>query len=408
MKNPLRFVWALALMLPAVSAFGCGNGPAAAPSAPPPPEVLVSAPVIRTVTDYEDFPGRTEAVNSIDIRARVTGYLEKVNFTEGAEVEKDKLLFEIDPRPYKAELARAEATIVQAEARLKRMDATLRRMEQSRATVGDQEYDVAVSDRGEAAGTLGVAKAARDLAELNLGYTKIRAPIDGRISRRYIDPGNLVKADDTVLTSVVSLDPIYAYFDLDERTTLRLQDLMRQGKIKWTAKEGLPVTMGLTNEVGYPRRGSVDFSDNRVDAETGTWRLRGRFPNPQAVLSPGLFVRVRLPIGAAHEAILISEQALGTDQGQKFVYVVDGEGQVSYRRVTVGRLHEGLRAITDGLSQNETVVVSGLQRIVKQGIKVVPKVVPMPVVGREQEAGKKADKETRRQGDKETAAPKGK
>ena len=382
MKNILRLGCAVAIALPALVATGCGNGPAGPPPAPPPPEVLVGVPVIRTVTDYEDFPGRLEAVNSIEIRARVTGYLEKVHFKEGAEVKKGDLLFEIDSRPYDAELARAEAAIVQMEARLKRMEANFQRIEKLKPTgsVGQEEYDLALSDRGEAIGNVGIAKAARDSARLNVDFTKIRAPITGRISRRYIDPGNLVKADDTVLTSIVSLDPIYAYFDLDERTTLRLQELLRQGNIHWSEHESLPVQIGLASDSGHPRKGMVDFSDNRVDAETGTWRLRGRFSNPDHVLSPGLFVRVRLPIGQAYQAVLVSEQALGTDQGQRFVYVVDNEGMVARRSVGVGRLHEGLRVVNSGLAKDEQVVVSGLQRV-RQGVKVVPKTVPMPIVG---------------------------
>jgi RND family efflux transporter MFP subunit len=186
----------------------------------------------------------------------------------------------------------------------------------------------------------------------------------------------MVKADETPLTTLVSLDPIYAYFDLDERTTLRLQRLVREHKIRWSQSEGagLPVLLGLADEEGFPKQGTINFADNHVDPDTGTWRLRGLFANADQSLSPGLFVRIHLPIGEPYPATLVSEEALGTDQGQKFVYVVDDAGTVGYRRVKVGRLHDGLRVITEGLSPGERVVVSGLQRV-RPGIKVNPKPV---------------------------------
>jgi RND family efflux transporter MFP subunit len=347
----------------------------------PPPEVKVSLPLSREVTDYEDFPGRTEAVNSVEIRARVTGYLTKVHFKEGADVKEGDVLFEIDARSYEAELARAEGNVAQSEGHLKRLNSDFQRASNllAKSAMGREDYDRIVGDRTEATGAVAVAKAARDLAALNLSYTKVLAPLSGRISRRWIDPGNLVKADDTPLTSIVSLDPIYAYFDVDERTTLRLQRLVREGKGQWALGEGLPVLLGLADEEGFPRRGTINFSENRVDPDTGTWRLRALFANPDRALNPGLFVRMRLPIGVPYKATLVSEQALSTDQGQKFVYVVDDANQVAYRRVKTGRLHDGLRVITEGLNPGEKVVVSGLQRV-RQGIKVDPKVVDMPVV----------------------------
>jgi multidrug efflux pump subunit AcrA (membrane-fusion protein) len=418
---------------------GCHQS-AAQVAAPPPPEVLVARPITQTVTDYEDFPGQTAAVYSIDIRARVQGFLNKVYFQEGAEIHEGDLLFEIDPRPYEAEVARTEALVVQTQARLKRTEATYQKglklhdsatAKGSVSAVSDEELSIMESDRGEAQGNLDAAKAARDMALLNLSFTKVRAPISGRISRRYLDPGNLVKSDDTVLTSVVSLDPIYVYFDLDEHTTLRLQRMIREGKIHWnsdavapaeaiaglvgnlpglaegtapvpefgpmlfrvargvrkwrqeeywraTADVGLPVMMGLADEEGYPRQGMVNFADNKVDPDTGTWRLRGRFSNKDRSLTAGLFARVRLPLGQPYQAIMISEKAIGTDQGQKFVYVVDAQNQVNYRRIQVGRIQNGLRAIRSGLSQDEKIIVTGLQRV-REGVKVTPKDVDMPV-----------------------------
>jgi RND family efflux transporter MFP subunit len=375
------------IMLGCAALGGCG-APQAAPGPPPPPEVFVSSPVARQVTDYEDFPGRTEAVVSVDIRARVNGYLDKVNFKEGTEVKQGDVLFEIDPRPYKAALDQAVGNLASMEARLKRLDLDLGRAQRLVGTtaMSREDYDKIVGDRGETAASLQALRAGVQRARLDLDFTKVLAPSSGRISRRYIDPGNLVKTDDTLLTTLVSLDPIYAYFDLDERTTLRLQRLFREHHIDWTGETALPVYLGLADEEGFSQQGKINFADNRIDPDTGTWRLRGVFPNPQRVLSPGLFVRVRLPIGNPYQAILISEQALGTDQGQKFVYVVSDDGDPVYRQVKVGRLHEGLRVITAGLQKNEKVVVSGLQRV-HPGGKVNAKVVDMPVVSRSQEAG---------------------
>jgi RND family efflux transporter MFP subunit len=340
------------------------------------PEVLVALPTLKEVTDYEDFPGRTAAVNAIDVRARVTGYLDKMNFKEGAEVKQGEVLFEIDPRPYEAQLARADAALFQAEAHRDRLEADYKRAVSllPKGAIGREEYDRITGDRLEASAAVGVARANLEIAKLNVTFTKVTAPISGRISRRFIDPGNLVKADDTVLTSLVSLDPIFAYFDLDERTALRLQALIRDGKINWSHEGTVPVHLGLGNEEAFPRQGTINFADNQVDPDTGTWRLRGLFKNPTHVLSPGLFVRIRLPIGDRFLATLVPEQAIGTDQGQKFVYVVDADGKVEYRRVKVGRLQEGQRVILEGLAKDEPIVVSGLQRV-KHGAQVTPKKV---------------------------------
>jgi RND family efflux transporter MFP subunit len=380
----LRPVVPFALLLAPLAPAGCERSQAK-PGGPPPaetPEVQVSLPVTRDVTDYEDFPGRTEAVFDITVKARVTGYLERANFREGADVEKGAVLFEIDPRPYQAEQARAEGSIVQCEGRLRRLDADFQRATGlfARGAIGREEFDRISADRTEGAGALAVAKAARDSAALNVEFTKVRAPVAGRVSRRFIDPGSLVKADDTALATVVSLDPIYASFDLDERTTLRLQRLAGEGKVKLEPGAGAaPVLLGLADEEGFPHRGTINFADNRVDPDTGTWRLRGLFANADRLLAPGLFVRIRLPIGEPYPAILVSEQALRTDQGQKSVYVVGADNRVADRRVKVGRLHEGLRVIAEGLRPGERVVVSGLQQV-RQGVEVKPELVDMPVV----------------------------
>jgi RND family efflux transporter MFP subunit len=340
----------------------------------------VSLPVTREVTDYEDFPGRTEAVYSIDVRARVTGYLNKVYFKEGDQVKEGATLFEIDPRPYEADFDRAAANLVQAEAHVKRLELDFKRAQNLLATgaMGREEFDKVVGDHAEAKAAVGVSKASKKLAQLNLSFTRVLAPISGRISRRYIDPGNLVKADDTILTNIVSLQPMYAYFDLDERTTLRLNRLIRDGKIKWSQDEQLPVYLGCADEENcFPRQGLINFADNKVDPETGTWRVRARFTNADQALTAGLFVRIRLPIGNPYQALLISEQALGTNQGQKFAYVVGKGDVVEQRTVKVGKVQNGLRVVVEGLKKGERVVVSGLQRV-REGAKVVPKMVDMP------------------------------
>jgi len=269
---------------------------------------------------------------------------------------------------------------VQSEGRVKRTESDYKRALElyPKGAMGREDVDRILGDRTEAIGSLEVAKASKRMAALNVSYTRVQAPLSGRISRRFIDPGNMVKADETPLTMIVSLDPIHAYFDLDERTTLRLQRLVRDKKMNWSPEAGLPVFLGLADEEGFPKRGVVNFADNRVDADTGTWRLRGLFDNADRSLTPGLFVRIRLPIGAPYRATLVAEQALSTDQGQKKLYVVDADKKVVYRRVKVGRLYNGMRIIAEGIAPGEKVIVSGLQRV-RPGMEVEPKLEDMPV-----------------------------
>jgi RND family efflux transporter MFP subunit len=351
---------------------------------------MVSLPVVQEVADYEDFPGRTEAIQSVDLRARATGYLDEVNFKEGSLVEQGKVLFRIDARTYKATLDQAKADLESKRATAIRAEALYKRT-QSLVPKGGATLEDLDKDKGDwlvARANIDLADANVRTAALNLSFTEVKAPFTGRISRRYVDPGNLVKADDTVLTTIVSVGKIFAYFDLDERSTLDLQGLIRTGKIAWSDDDKLPVSLGLADEKGYPRKGTINFSDNRVDPDTGTWRLRGLFDNKDGVLTPGLYVRIRLPIGAPHQATLVAEQALATDQGQRNVFVVNKENKVEYRRVEVGRVHKGLRVITKGLDPSEQVVVSGLQRV-RPGVTVVPNVVAMPGTKEAEAEGKK-------------------
>jgi RND family efflux transporter MFP subunit len=366
------------------------------------PKVEVAFPATETVSDFEAFTGRFEAIYSVEIRARVTGYLDKVHFTDGIEVPEGELLFEIDPRPYETELERTEATLLQTEAHLRRLDADQKRANglYSRAAIGREEYDRIMGDYSEAQAAVGVAKAARDMARLSLEFTKVKAPISSsssptfswRLSRRLVDPGNMVQADVTPLTTVVSLDPLYVYFEVDERTLLRLRRLAREGRIKTrSAGSVIPIQVGLADEVDedsgdflFPHSGEIDFSDNKVDPATGTLQLRGKIANPKSqagtrVLSPGLFAHVRLPVGDPHPAMLVPEQALARDQGQRVVYVVEKASEVvkdennkpktvevdkAFKRlVEVKPYSKGRMVIEKGLKGGERVVVSGLQRI---------------------------------------------
>jgi len=369
----------LASALGVAALVGCERSkPEVAPS--PPVVVTVSQPVEDLVTDYEDFTGRTDAVFSVDVRARVSGYLEKVNFKDGDEVKEGDLLFGIDARPYKAEMDRSEANLAQSEAHLKRIDADYRRAKNlfDRGNISREEYDKNAGDRSEAEAMVGIARASFDYAKLNMTYTRITAPISGLLSRRLVDPGNLVKSDDTILTSIVSLDPIYMYFDIDERTLLEIRKLIREGKVvsrQEAAKTGkeIPVLIGLSNEDGFPHRGVINFTDNRIDAGTGTLRVRAVLENPAPrIFSPGLFCRVRLPIGDAHKSLMIDEMAIRTDQGKKHLYVVNDKNEVVDKTIEVGKLETRMRVITSGLGLGERVIVSGLQRV-RPGVVVVPK-----------------------------------
>jgi RND family efflux transporter MFP subunit len=400
---------------------GCG---APHEEAPPggPPVVTVSVPVERQVTDYQDFPGRTDAIDSVQIRARVTGYLDKINFQEGAEVKEGEVLYEIDPRPYKAQVDQDKADLVNKQATVEQKKAVFRRTESLIRTraASQEDYDIQKGDYDVARAAVGQAEARLRLSQLNLDWTKVQAPISGRLSRTLITRGNLVVADNTLLTTIVSLDPIYAYFDVDEPTLLRVKQLIREGKTRsardleldpaltaastaallvpavspgpLTAAAALypdkhylfvPIFLRTANDEDFKHEGYIDFVNNRVEGSTGTLQIRGRFLNPRPpvgdrLLTPGLFVKIRVPIGEPHRALLVSERALGTDQGLKFLFIVNDKNQVVRREVTVGQEHGGLRVIETGLNANERVIVSGLQRV-QPGMTVTPRLVAMPV-----------------------------
>jgi len=361
---------------------GCARAPSEAPPAAPLP-VTVSYPVEREVTDHADFTARTAAVDSVELRARVSGYLEKVNFKEGALVQKGDVLFEIDPRTYQAVLKHAEGNLAIVEARVKRLDADFARAQRmlSNKAIGQEEFDKIAGDRGEAVASRSAAQAAMERARLDLDFTKVIAPVSGRISRYYVTVGNLVSAGDqtpgTLLTTIVSVDPMYAYFDVDEQTVQRVMQLISEGKAKRRDDVDIPVWLGLASEEGFPHQGTINFIDNQLNPRTGTMRVRGVFPNKDEGLFTAYFARVRVPIGVPHKSLLISERALDTDQGQKIVYVVDRDNRVASRPVQLGALHDGLREITEGLKPGERVIVNGLQ-LVRPGMTVEPNLVDMP------------------------------
>jgi RND family efflux transporter MFP subunit len=377
----------LLFALIATTTIGCRK------SAPPAvsglPVVPVSHPVLREVTEYVEYTGRADAIETVGIKARATGFLVRAPFTEGAEVKKGDLLFEIDSAPYKAQLAQAEAQVKVAEANLVLAQASYNRVKNltGSVAVSPQEIDQARAAADAAEAQVRAAKATAEIYRLNLGYTRVTSPIDGQVSRYYYTAGNLVSQDQTLLTTVVSTDPMYAYFDMDERTLLRIRTAINEGRVqpRGTGND-LPVLMGLEGEDGFPHQGTVNFVNNVVNPSTGTIAVRGLFPNSKPpngrrLLSPGMFVRIRLPIGQPHTAVLVVDRAIGSDQGLKYVYVIDADKKVRYRRVTTGALEDdGLRVIEDGLKPDELVAVGAIQQL-RPGMDVDAELHPMPIPG---------------------------
>jgi len=341
----------------------------------PPPEVVVTVPVEREFAPFEEFTGRLEASEVIEIRARVGGYLDQVLFRDGAEVKKDELLAVIDPRTYEAELARATAAVQQAKSRQQRMAKELERGRQllTNKVVTQEDFDRMQFDHAEAETAQQIAEANEALAQLNLGFTEIRSPVNGKISRRLIDQGNLVKVDDSLLATIGATDPIHAYFEIDERTVLRLRQLILGGQMRLPTEQKLEVQLSLANENYFSLRGVIDFTDNALDPHTGTLRARATIDNGSLLLLPGLIVRCRMPIGSARTGLFIPEEALGSDQGQRYLYVLNDKDEVVYRRVSVGVQMSGWRFVEGELTKEDRVIVTGLQRV-RQGQKVAPKV----------------------------------
>ncbi len=374
---------AVALPLAVASTFvlsGCSSE--ATPSGPAQgTPVTVAAALQRDVTEWDEFTGRVEAVESVEIRPRVTGYIESVNFTEGSTVRQGDLLFVIDPRPYRAALDKAAAELTRAKARaeLARNDITRSEKLLAIKAVSQEEYDQRVNGAREADATVAAAQAAVEAARLDLEFTRVTAPISGRVSKAEVTAGNLVTAGAgaaPLLTTVVSIDPIYVSFEGDEQVYLKYTELARRGERASSRDAANPVQMGLANEDGYPHTGAMVFVDNRIDPRTGTIRARASFSNKDGYFTPGLFARVKLLGHNSYPAVLVDDRAIGTDQSQKFVYVVDAENKVTYRAVKIGRLNDGLRIVQQGLAPGENVVVNGLQRV-HPGVVVKPELVAM-------------------------------
>jgi RND family efflux transporter MFP subunit len=353
---------------------GCDKA-AAKPAAPKPPDVTVALPEQKKYTDFEDFTGRLQAINTIEMKARVTGYIDEVLFQDGSDVTANQPLFKIDPRPYEDEAARTASMISQFKAQVSRLESQYNRSKKlvGNGAVSQEEVEILQFQRDEAVASMHAAEAGNKTAQLNVEYSQIKAPIAGRISRRLVDPGNLVKADETPLVMIVSLDPIYAYFDVDERTVLKIRKLNADTMAKRDPLLGLKVQIATADQQNeFPIEGVVDFVDNQLDAGTGTLRLRAKVENANLLLSPGMFVRCRLPIGKEKLGLFVPESAIGSDQGQAYIDVVDGNNKVDYRQVEYGALQDGKRAILTNLKANERVIVAGLQRV-KAGSVVAPK-----------------------------------
>jgi RND family efflux transporter MFP subunit len=357
--------------------------PAAVPS-PPPTTVSVCYPLEKEITYHSDFTGRTAAVDAVDVRAHVWGYLDKVNFTEGDLVKKDDILFEIDPRTYQAQLDQAKADLDSKEAIVVKTQAIYSRtanLLKARAA-SEEDLDNAKGDWLVAKANVVLAKANLRTAELNLGFTKVKAQISGRIAKYNVTVGNIVQSGDqgggTLLTTIVSVDPIYVNFDVDERTVLNAERLAREGKATSTRNSVVPVHMGLGNESDFSHQGVINYAGNQINPTTGTLPVRGVFPNKDGMLTPGLFVRVRVPVGKPHKAMLVTDRAIDSDQGQKIVYTVNEKNEVVVQPVELGPLEGGLRVIETGLKPGDRVIVNGLQQV-RPGAIVDPKLVDMPV-----------------------------
>lgn len=356
-----RSTLVLACLLPLAA---CDRGqPAAAtdPAAAPPPPVTVAAAIVREVQEVDEFPGRIEATQQVEVRARVNGYLQSIHFTPGTEVKAGDLLFTIDPKPLQARLAEAEAAAANTQAQLDLAKIELERQKQmlpDRAT-SKREYDAAAS----LVATLNAARranqAAIDAVKVELDYTKITSPIDGRVGKDERTVGNLVQGDapdSPLLTSVVALDPIYATFEADEGAFLKYIGAARGKSLK--------VEVGLANEDGTPHAAELAFIDNQLDPASGTVRMRALLPNPDRLFTPGLYARVRLSDSSApRRAVMVADRAIGTDQSKRFVLVLDEQNLAQYREVKLGRVYDGLRVIEQGLAEGEVIVVNGLQRV---------------------------------------------
>jgi multidrug efflux system membrane fusion protein len=351
------------LLLMALAVAGCVAGEANnAPAVPPAPEVTTAEVAVRDVREWADFTGRLEAVESVEVRARVGGYVESVHFAEGSRVDQGDLLFQIDPRPFQAEVDRLVAERGRMEAKLELARSYRDRAERllARNATSQEELEQFVADAAVAEAELAAVQASLEAAELNLSFTRVTAPITGRVSRAVVTAGNLVDSS-TLLTTLVSDDPVHVYFDIDEHTYLE--------HVQHTGDADAAAYVGLINETGYPHAARLDFVDNQVDPDHGTIRARAVLDNPDGRFTPGLFARLKLVSPKRYRAALVDDRAIGSDLDRKFVFVIDEQNIVQYRAVETGRVVDGLRVVTSGLSSGEVVIVNGLQRV-RPGVTV--------------------------------------
>ncbi|GAA5218165.1 efflux RND transporter periplasmic adaptor subunit [Corallincola platygyrae] len=356
----IALIGASALLLAA-----CDQEPTSAQPPMVAPTVSVATVINQELTEWDEFTGRLEAPESVDLRPRVSGYIERVAFEEGAIVEAGQPLFYIDSRPFDAEVKRLDAELAEARSQRELAELSFKRAKKLRATnaMSEEVYDQRFAALNQAYANVASVSAALELAELNLSYTEVTAPISGRVSRADVTKGNYVAAGQTKLTSLVSTDRVYAYFDADEQTYLKYVKLANEGRRASDRDVHHPVLMALANDSDYPHQGYIDFIDNRVNPSTGTIRGRAVFENDSDQFIPGLFARIKLTGSASYEGILISDRAIGTDLNNKYVLVLDENNAVQYRPVELGEKVEGLRIIKSGLAAGEKIVVNGLQRV---------------------------------------------
>ncbi|TIH08183.1 multidrug efflux RND transporter periplasmic adaptor subunit MexE [Pseudomonas leptonychotis] len=371
-KNLWNFPLALAA---ALVLSGCGNAPESAQPMPA-AQVSVAEVIEQPINEWDEFTGRLEAPESVDIRPRVSGFVDHVAFTEGSLVKKGDVLFQIDPRPFQTEVKRLEAQLQQARASQARTQSETSRGERLRKSnaISAELADARVSAAAEAKAAVAGIQAELDNARLNLSFTRVTAPINGRVSRAEITEGNLVNAGESHLTTVVSTDKVYAYFDADERVFLKYVELARQAGVQ--TRDASPVYLGLSSEEGHPHLGQLDFIDNQVNPQTGTIRGRAVFDNADGRFTPGLYARLKLVGSSQYAAALIKDEAVGTDLGKKYVLVLDKDNAVQYRAIELGPKLAGLRIVRSGLAKGEKIVVNGLQRAFP-GSTVDPQSVPM-------------------------------
>ena len=337
------------------------NKQAPPPESQPPP-VTIAKPVQKEIIEWDYYTGRTAAVENVNITPRVSGYIDNVSFRAGDRVNKGDLLFVIDPRPYQAALDQAKAQLREAEANQQLQDANFARQDKLRlnGVIAKEDYDTALSNKNQAAARVLAGAASVESAQLNLTFTRVISPIRGLIARELVTVGNLVQTDTTLLTNIVSVDPIYAYFNVDERSVLRYQQQVRLGKLPNARHEAVSVYLQLANENGFPHQGSIDFINNQFNTSTGTLEVRGLFSNANGVLIPGAFVRIRVAGSPLTPALLVSDRAVGTDQGQKYVLVVDKDNVVVVKPVVLGPEAEGLRVVRTGLTADDQVIINGI------------------------------------------------